>query len=77
MVYIKQFINNLSINNGLLKQTGWMKTWGGVGWGVRDSHKKVMGVIIGNLKRTSERYQNSILWAWSEQNLPPKKYQIS
>ena len=40
---------------------------GGGGWGF---HIKVTGVTVGNFERTSERYQNSVLWVWSEQFLP-------
>ena len=41
-----------------------------------DSHIKVTRVIVGNFEKTPKRYQNSVLWAWSEQFFTPKRYSL-
>ena len=39
-----------------------------------NSHVKGTGMPVGNLKRTSKKYQDPVLWAWLEMFLSPKKY---
>lgn len=34
-----------------------------------DFHIKVTGVIVGNFVKNPKWYQNSVLWAWSEQSV--------